>query len=61
MTELFLGMFRSTIVLEGCFESSSNGVPVVFIGGSKPRVVLVKGLDGPVLNPVFDVFSLNEP
>ena len=61
MTELFLSTFRGASVLEGCFESSSDGVPVVFISGSKPRIVLVKGPDGPALNLVFDVFSLNEP
>ena len=42
-------------------ESHCLLTPVVFIVGVQPRVVLVKGPYGPPLNPVFDVFSLNEP
>ena len=52
---------RGASVLECRFEGSGDSGPVVFIIGVQPRVILVKGPYGPPLNPVFDVFSLNEP
>ena len=61
MTESFLCMLRGASVLEACFEGSNDGVPVKFIIGIKPHVVLVKGPHSPVLNPVLDIFSLNKP
>ena len=61
MTEFFLCALRGASVLEGCFKVSSDSVPVKLIIGVQPHVVLVKGPYSPPLNPVFDVFSLNEP
>ena len=59
--EFLLCALCSASVLESCFEGSGNSVPIMFIHGNEPCVVLVKGPYGPALNPVFDVFSLNEP
>ena len=59
--EFYFCALRSASVLECRFEGSGDSSPIVFIIGVQPGVVLVKGPYGPPLNPVFDVFSLNEP
>ena len=61
MAEFLLSVLRGAGVLEGCFEGSGNSVPVVLVCGNEASVVLIKGPDSPALDPVFDVFSLNEP
>ena len=61
MTEFFLCALCGASVLEGCFKGSGNSVPVMFICGSDASILLIKGPDSPVLDPVFDIFSLNEP
>ena len=60
MTEFFFCTLRGASVLEGCFKGSGNSVPVMFICGSKAGIVLVKGPDSPLIDPVFDVFSLKD-
>ena len=61
MMEFFLCTLHCTSVLECLFESSGNSIPIVFVCRRKPSVILVKGPYSPVFDPIFDVFSLNEP
>ena len=60
MMEFFFSALRGASVLEGLFESSSFSGPEVFIHGRVPSIELIDSPVGPALDPVFDVFSLNE-
>ena len=59
--ELLFCVLCSTSVLEQGFKGSGDSVPIKFISGEESGVVLVKGPYDPALDPIFDVFSLNEP
>ena len=59
--EFFLCVLCGASALESSLESSGNSVPIMFVCGGEPSIILVKGPYGPVLNPVFDVFSLDKP
>ena len=61
MVEFLLCALRGASILEGCFKGSGNSVSIVFICGHEASIILIKGPYGPTLDPIFDVFSLNEP
>ena len=61
MTEFLFCTFCSASVLECLFEGIGYGSPEVFICGEVSSIELINGPYGPVLDPVFDVLSLDEP
>ena len=61
MAEFFLSALCGANVLEGLFKCSGYIGPEEFICGGSFVIDFINGPCSPVLDPVFDIFSLDEP